>query len=170
VARYRARRPVDLGAAGNRRLISMAIGVMSAPIRGGACFMARCDAEKLRDVFHIWRRRHGLPRRHGPGVWLAAIGLHVCKPKKIADVLDFVAPLPASGFSSAGSATSSTANCGAGPRTCRGESGVPDAQGGVISRTHRSSMRRRSQGSRVASNSLWFHKQPAARGCTTGRF
>jgi phosphatidylglycerol:prolipoprotein diacylglycerol transferase len=147
LARYRARQPgstwvpLDI----DDLIFYGAIGVIAGG-RIGWCLVYGHDviAKNWLNAFHIW---DGGMSFHGGlvGVGVAAVIFARVKHKNVADVFDFLAPLPGIGIMACASAISSTASSGDGRPICPGASASRMRTAYSSRGTPRSSMRRPSR-------------------------
>ncbi len=172
LARYRARRPgstwvpLDI----DDLIFYCAIGVIVGG-RMGWCIFYGHDviAESWLNVFHIW---DGGMSFHGgmTGVLIAAIVFARVKHKQIADVLDFVAPLPGIGLFFGRLGNFINGELWGKPTDLPWGFGVPDAQGVLVSR-HPSQLYEASLEGLVLFLILWwFTSRPRPRLAPTGLF
>jgi phosphatidylglycerol:prolipoprotein diacylglycerol transferase len=134
LARLRARRPGSTWTALDidDLIFYCAIGVIAGG-RIGWCIVYGRDviAESWLNAFHIW---DGGMSFHGgmTGVLVAAIVFARLKRKKLADVLDFVAPLPGIGIFAVRIGNFINGELWGKPTDLPWGFGVPDAQGALV--------------------------------------
>jgi len=172
LARYRARRPgstwVPLEI--DDLIFYCAIGVIVGG-RLGWCLFYGHDviAESWMNVFHIW---DGGMSFHGgmTGVLLAGVVFARVKHKRIADVLDFVAPLPGIGLFFGRLGNFINGELWGKPTSLPWGFGVPDAQGVLISRHPSQLYEATLEGLVLFLILLWFTSRPRPRLAPTGLF
>jgi phosphatidylglycerol:prolipoprotein diacylglycerol transferase len=172
LARYRARQPGSTWTALDidDLIFYSAIGVIIGG-RVGWCIFYGHDviAESWLNVFHIW---DGGMSFHGgmTGVLAAACVFARVKRKRIADVLDFLAPLPGIGLLAGRLGNFINGELWGKPTDLPWGFGVPDAGGALIAR-HPSQLYEASlEGLVLFLIVWWFTSQPRPRLAPTGLF
>jgi phosphatidylglycerol---prolipoprotein diacylglyceryl transferase len=172
LARHRARRPgstwVPLEI--DDLIFYCAIGVIFGG-RLGWCIFYGHDviAESWLNIFHIW---DGGMSFHGGmmGVLAACIVFARVKRKSVADVLDFVAPLPGIGLFFGRLGNFINGELWGKPTDLPWGFGVPDAQGVLISRHPSQLYEATLEGLVLFLILLWFTRKPRPRLAPTGLF
>jgi phosphatidylglycerol:prolipoprotein diacylglycerol transferase len=147
-----------------------AIGVIAGG-RLGWCVVYGHDviAESWLNVFHIW---DGGMSFHGglTGVLVAAIVFARVKGKQIADVCDFVAPLPGIGLMAGRLGNFINGELWGKPTDLPWGFGVPDAEGVLIARHPSQLYEATLEGLVLSLILLWFTHSPRPRMAPTGLF
>jgi phosphatidylglycerol:prolipoprotein diacylglycerol transferase len=172
LARYRARRAGSTwGALDVDDLIFYsAIGVIAGG-RIGWCIFYGHDviAENWLNVFHIW---DGGMSFHGGmlGVLAGAIVFGRVKHKRLADVLDFLAPLPGFGLMAGRIGNFINGELWGRPTSLPWGFGVPDAQGVLIARHPSQLYEAGLEGLLLSVILIWFTNKPRPRLAPIGLF
>jgi phosphatidylglycerol:prolipoprotein diacylglycerol transferase len=172
LARYRARRAGSTWTAldVDDLIFYSAIGVIAGG-RIGWCIFYGHDviAENWLNVFHIW---DGGMSFHGGmlGVLAAAIVFGRVKQKRIADVLDFLAPLPGIGLLAGRIGNFINGELWGRPTSLPWGFGVPDAQGVLISRHPSQLYEAGLEGLLLSVILIWFTSRPRPRLAPIGLF
>jgi phosphatidylglycerol:prolipoprotein diacylglycerol transferase len=172
IARHRAKRPgstwtmLDV----DDLIFYCAIGVIVGG-RVGWCLVYGHDviAESWLNVFHIW---DGGMSFHGglSGVFVATLVFARVKGKKIADVCDFVAPLPGIGLLAGRLGNFINGELWGRPTDLPWGFGVPNAEGVLISRHPSQLYEATLEGLVLSLVMLWFTHSPRPRLAPTGLF
>jgi len=172
LARYRARRAGSTWTAldVDDLIFYSAIGVIAGG-RIGWCIFYGHDviAENWLNVFHIW---DGGMSFHGGmlGVLAAAIVFGRVKHKRIADVLDFLAPLPGIGLLAGRIGNFINGELWGRPTSLPWGFGVPDAQGVLIARHPSQLYEAGLEGLLLSVILIWFTSRPRPRLAPIGLF
>ena len=172
LARYRARRAGSTWTAldVDDLIFYSAIGVIAGG-RIGWCIFYGHDviAENWLNVFHIW---DGGMSFHGGmlGVLAAAIVFGRVKQKRIADVLDFLAPLPGIGLLAGRIGNFINGELWGRPTSLPWGFGVPDAQGVLIARHPSQLYEAGLEGLLLSVILIWFTSRPRPRLAPIGLF
>jgi phosphatidylglycerol:prolipoprotein diacylglycerol transferase len=172
LARYRARRAGSTWTAldVDDLIFYSAIGVIAGG-RIGWCIFYGHDviAENWLNVFHIW---DGGMSFHGGmlGVLAAAIVFGRVKQKRIADVLDFLAPLPGIGLLAGRIGNFINGELWGRPTSLPWGFGVPDAQGVLIARHPSQLYEAGLEGVLLSVILIWFTSRPRPRLAPIGLF
>jgi phosphatidylglycerol---prolipoprotein diacylglyceryl transferase len=172
LARYRARRAGSTWSAldVDDLIFYSAIGVIAGG-RIGWCIFYGHDviAENWLNVFHIW---DGGMSFHGGmlGVLAAAIVFSRVKTKRVADVLDFLAPLPGFGLMAGRIGNFINGELWGRPTSLPWGFGVPDAQGVLIARHPSQLYEAGLEGLLLSVILIWFTNQPRPRLAPIGLF
>jgi phosphatidylglycerol:prolipoprotein diacylglycerol transferase len=172
LARYRTRRAGSTWTAldVDDLIFYSAIGVIAGG-RIGWCIFYGHDviAENWLNVFHIW---DGGMSFHGGmlGVLAAAIVFGRVKQKRIADVLDFLAPLPGIGLLAGRIGNFINGELWGRPTSLPWGFGVPDAQGVLIARHPSQLYEAGLEGLLLSVILIWFTSRPRPRLAPIGLF
>jgi len=172
LARYRARRPGSTWSAldVDDLIFYSAIGVIAGG-RIGWCIFYGHDviAENWLNVFHIW---DGGMSFHGGmlGVLAAAIVFGRVKTKRVADVLDFLAPLPGFGLLAGRIGNFINGELWGRPTSLPWGFGVPDAQGVLVARHPSQLYEAGLEGLLLSVILIWFTMSPRPRLAPIGLF
>jgi phosphatidylglycerol:prolipoprotein diacylglycerol transferase len=172
LARYRTRRAGSTWTAldVDDLIFYSAIGVIAGG-RIGWCIFYGHDviAENWLNVFHIW---DGGMSFHGGmlGVLAAAIVFGRVKQKRIADVLDFLAPLPGIGLLAGRIGNFINGELWGRPTSLPWGFGVPDAQGVLIARHPSQLYEAGLEGVLLSVILIWFTSRPRPRLAPIGLF
>ena len=172
VARYRSRRPGSTWSALDidDLIFYCAVGVILGG-RVGWCIFYGHDviAENWLNVFHIW---DGGMSFHGGmlGVLVATCVFARVKHKRIADVLDFVAPLPSFGLLTGRLGNFINGELWGKPTDLPWGFGVPNAEGVLIARHPSQLYEATLEGLVLFTLLLWFTSKPRPRLAPTGLF
>ena len=172
LARYRTRRAGSTWTAldVDDLIFYSAIGVIAGG-RIGWCIFYGHDviAENWLNVFHIW---DGGMSFHGGmlGVLAAAIVFGRVKHKRIADVLDFLAPLPGIGLLAGRIGNFINGELWGRPTSLPWGFGVPDAQGVLIARHPSQLYEAGLEGLLLSVILIWFTSRPRPRLAPIGLF
>jgi phosphatidylglycerol:prolipoprotein diacylglycerol transferase len=172
LGRYRARQPQSTWTALDidDLIFYCAMGVIAGG-RLGWCLIYGHDviAENWLNVFHIW---DGGMSFHGgiTGVFIAAIVFARLKHKKIADVCDFLAPLPGIGILAVRIGNFINSELWGKPTDLPWGFGVPDASGVLVSRHASQLYEATLEGLLSFVLVWWFTTRPRPRLAPTGLF
>ena len=172
LARYRSRRPGSTWSALDidDLIFYSAIGVIVGGRLGWCLFYGRrVIAESWLNVFHIW---DGGMSFHGgmSGVLIAGCVFAAVKHKRIADVCDFLAPLPGIGLMAGRLGNFINGELWGKPTDLPWGFGVPDAGGQIVARHPSQLYEAGLEGLVLFTLLWWFTSKPRPRLAPTGLF